>query len=177
LMGDGGFKFPGYAYTGNSNHSSNTAIRQKGCPLCHMAEQAYPPAQGTGKAGGHTMNIRYTGEGGVDTPLLTGCNRSGCHTSPAMSAAILQSVQDQVEANLDTLYRILGAKGWIDTVVTSANYKLVLLAGGKRVIRPAVKAGALYNFFFVEHDLSEGVHNTKYANELLRSSIDEMRKP
>jgi len=32
LMGEGGFKFPGYTYTGNSYHTTSTTIKQVGCP-------------------------------------------------------------------------------------------------------------------------------------------------
>lgn len=172
LMGEGGFKFPGYAYTGNSRHTDNQAITQEGCPICHMAEQAYPPGLGTGKAGGHTMNIAFEGEGGAESFLLTGCNQTGCHTSPAMSAATLQATQDSIQHGLDSLYTLLLAQGWIDTTGTEP---LVKLTGNRLVIRPAVKAGALYNWFFVKHDLSLGIHNTKYANELLQSSIEALQ--
>ena len=166
LMGEGGFKFPGYTYTGNSNHTSNTVIKQEGCPTCHMAEKVGVPS-----AGGHTMNIFYA-SGSGETPLLDGCNQAGCHTSPAMSAAILQAAQDSVQQKLDILYSLLVAQNWIDTTGTEP---LVKLTSGKLVIRPAVKAGALYNWFFVQHDLSKGIHNTKYTNELLQSSIEELQ--
>jgi hypothetical protein len=175
LMGEGGFKFPGYTYTGNSYHTTSTTVKQEGCPTCHMAEMSYPPNTGTGKGGGHTMNIRFEGEGGAAASVLAGCLQSGCHAS--ITSPDYKGVQTAVKANLDTLHGLLVAKGWIDNNPTSANYGLVNLVNGRRVIKPAVKAGALYNYFFVEHDLSEGVHNTKYAIELLRSSIAELRKP
>ena len=38
LMGEGGFKFPGYTYSGNSNHTSNTTIQQEGCPVCQRLD-------------------------------------------------------------------------------------------------------------------------------------------
>lgn len=181
LMGEGGFEFPDFTYTGDSYHTSSDAIREEGCVTCHMAEQVYPPSSGTGKAGGHTMNIRYS-FGGVESQLLTGCMQSGCH--PAISSTDFAGPmttpvggQSAVEANLDTLFHLLGDRGWLDTVSTSSRYGQLVLVGGKRVITPAIKAGALYNFFFVEHDLSKGVHNTRYAMELLRSSIAELRKP
>jgi len=181
LMGEGGFKFPDFTYTGNSYHSGSSAIKQEGCPTCHMAEQVYPPNTGTGKAGGHTMNIHYTWDG-VEGQLLTGCKQSGCHPSmtstdyPGATTAPV-GAQTATLANLDTLMQLLGNKGYIDTVSSSPNYGMVKLTGGKLVVKPAIKAGALYNFFFVEHDLSKGVHNTKYTIELLRSSIGEIRKP
>ena len=42
---------------------------------------------------------------------------------------------------------------------------------------PAVKAGAIYNYFFIEHDLSKGIHNTNYAQDLLHTSLEVLRNP
>ncbi len=170
LMGEGGFKFPGYTYTGNSFHASSNIIKQEGCISCHMANAT----AGAGIAGGHTMNLRYTFQG-ADRSLLTGCNQSGCHAN--INTIDYNGVQTAVKANLDTLYQLLVAKGWLDNNPASANYGLVKLTGGRLTIKPAIKAGAIYNYFFVEHDLSEGIHNSRYALDLLRSSIAELRKP
>lgn len=171
LMGEGGYQFPGYPYTGNSIHQSNTVIKQEGCPTCHMAEQVYPPNMGTGRAGGHTMNIHYEYDG-EDTPLLTGCTQSGCHPSN-FAASDLHAVQDGILDSLHALREALVSKGWLnpETDLVKASSSSPLL------ITPAVKAGALYNYFFIEHDLSKGVHNTRYARELLASSLAELRKP
>ncbi len=175
LMGEGGFQFPGVTYT-NSPHTNS--VKQEGCPTCHMAEMAYTPtdttiisAPGTGKGGGHTMNIGYEWEGTPGT-VLTGCNQIGCHRSPQLTTTDYKGLQTMVGANLDTLKKLLATKGWLDTTSVS-----VKLTNGKRVIKPAIKAGALWNYLFVTHDLSQGVHNSQYANGLLRSSIDEIRKP
>lgn len=173
LMGEGGFKFPGYTYTGNSYHTTAALIKQEGCPVCHMAEQLYPPNAGTGKAGGHMMNLEYEYDGVVSS-LVTGCKTSGCHA--AITTVDYKGVQTSVRANLDTLQQLLGQKGWLETNTTSSSYDLAKLTGGKLIIKPAVKAGALYNYFFVKHDESKGVHNTIYTLELLRSSIAELRK-
>jgi len=45
---------------------------------------------------------------------------------------------------------------------------------GPLKIAPAYLSGAMYNYFFVEHDLSLGVHNTLYTHQLLESSIAEL---
>lgn len=174
LMGVGGFRFPVYTYRGNSYHTASNIIREEGCVTCHMAEQVYPPNAGTGKAGGHTMNIYYE-LNGVPTPLLTGCRTSGCHAS--ITTTDYNGVQTAVKANLDTLIQLLGQRDWIVTDPTSPNYGLVKLVGGRRVIKPAIKAGALYNYFFVKNDQSKGAHNSIYTIDLLRSSIEELRKP
>jgi len=184
LMGTGGFQFPTYTYTGNSNHAANTAIKAKGCISCHMADAA----AGSGLAGGHTMNIEFENTSGASAYLLNGCTASGCHSATGFtvnyigaSASLVPTgmgTHTAVEAYLDTLWNLLGNKGWVDTVSTSSNFGLVKASSSSPLkIVPAVRGGALFNYYFVEHDLSKGSHNTKYAIELLKSSIAEVRKP
>ena len=183
FMGTGGFKFPGYTYTGNSNHSTNTVIKQEGCIACHMADAT----AGSGIAGGHTMNIEYENTSGQKASLLNGCTVSGCHSAAGFTINYIGSsssltggvgTHTAVEAYLDTLFRLLGTKGWMDTDPASSSYGLLKASSSKPlVIKPAVKAGALFNYFFIEHDMSKGSHNTRYAVELLKSSIAELRKP
>ncbi len=178
LKGTGGFEFTDFTYSGSSNHTSNTTIMQEGCPKCHMAEQS---SGGAGVGGGHTMNIAYEGEGGTEAFVLAGCKDAGCHgtsiTSPDIPGSSTGGIgaQTLIGMNLDTLQTLLLARGWIDTTGGS----VTVVASSSRPLRavPASRAGALYNFLFVEHDKSEGVHNTRYALELLRSSIRELRKP
>ncbi|MBI5473898.1 MAG: hypothetical protein HY961_16290 [Ignavibacteriae bacterium] len=175
LMGEGGFKFPGYTYRGNSNHSVNAAIKTKGCPTCHMVEQAYSPNLGTGKAGGHTMNIRYyTEEGALDTVYhLVSCNATGCHGANFFNETSYRNAIRPIEDSLHVLETLLTAKNWLTssgTVRAGGTY-------GPLKITPAVKAGALYNFLLIEHDLSKGIHNTKYAQDLINSSIQALRTP
>ena len=175
LMGTGGFQFVDYTYTGNSNHTTNTTIKQEGCIKCHMSE---PVGGGAGKGGGHTMWITYD-NGGVPGYVLTGCKAAGCHASSITTPNIPGSstggigAQTLILRNLDTLKTLLVARNWLDPATglvrasTSSPLKIV----------PASRAGAIYNYFFIEHEGSEGVHNTKYALDILRSSIRELRKP
>jgi hypothetical protein len=62
---------------------------------------------------------------------------------------------------------VQGAEGWQVNASNASPLK----------IRPASRAGALYNYWFLEHEGSFGVHNSKYAIELLQSSITDLRKP
>jgi hypothetical protein len=176
LMGTGGFEFVDYTYTGSSNHTSNAIIKEEGCVKCHMAE---PVGGGAGKGGGHTMWIAYEGEGGGESFVLTGCQDAACHgntiSSPDIPGPSTNGIgaQTLILANLDTLKQLLVAKNWLN-----GSTDLVRASGSSPLkIAPAARAGALYNYFFIEHEGSEGVHNTKYAYELLRSSIAELRKP
>ncbi|HEX9657398.1 MAG TPA: hypothetical protein VGB89_10855 [Bacteroidota bacterium] len=175
LMGTGGFQFVGYNYTGNSNHTANLAIEQEGCIACHMAE---PTGTQSGKGGGHTFKVGYEFEGTTGT-VLTGCRDAGCHgasfSSVNYAGATTAPVgaQTAINANLDTLKQLLVARGWLNATTEL----LVASSSNPLRIAPAAKAGAIYNFYFIEHEGSHGVHNTKYAYELLRSSIAELRAP
>lgn len=178
LVGTGGFRFTDYSYTGNSYHTISSVIIQEGCIVCHMADAT----AGSGIAGGHTMNIEYLTTSGQEATLLTGCITSGCHTSSGFTVDYIGSSHflsgglgghSATEAYLDTLKELLVERGWIDTVSNLVNAS----NSNPLKISPAVKVGALFNYFFVEHDLSNGVHNTRYTLELLISSIAELRKP
>jgi cytochrome c551/c552 len=177
LMGTGGFKFIDYNYTTNSNHAINAEIKQEGCVACHMADAT----AGSGFAGGHTMNIGYTNISGQQAYLINGCTVEGCHTSAGFNINYIGGssflagglgTHDATEAYLDTLHTLLLDRGWI-TASGSVN------ASGNNPLRitPASRAGALFNYLFVEHDRSKGSHNTRYTLELLISSIQELRKP
>ncbi len=155
LMGEGGFEYTGYTYP-NSFHTTATAIKEDGCSSCHMAN-----AVGD-FTGGHTMMLDSEEEG----ENVSGCNVSGCHSG--LTTLDYNGKMTEVHANMDTLKSLLVVRGWIDTVANTPKT-------GK-VIKPARLGGAVWNYFLVEHDLSAGVHNTKYALALLRASITELRK-
>ena len=160
LAGTGGFEFTGVSYS-SSYHTIAQTIKDEGCVICHMAD----PNAGTGIGGGHTMNIRYEGTHGEAQELTTGCTTTGCHGTPM--EIDYNGVQTETEELLDSLHTLLVQRGWLtadDLVNASSSNPLV--------ITPGYLSGALFNYFFVEHDLSEGVHNTNYAQKLLQSSID-----
>jgi hypothetical protein len=111
-------------------------------------------------AGGHTMWLDYD-----NSQMLAGCNTAGCHFN--IGSLNYDDVQTETEALLDSLQNILYDRGWITasgTVNASASNPLV--------ISPAYLAGAMFNYFYVEHDGSLGVHNSNYAQQLLESSIE-----
>lgn len=180
LMGTGGFQFTDYTYNGNSAHTNAPLLQAEGCIQCHMANPVETGSE-FGMAGAHTMNIRY----GTSSSLLEGCKNSACH--PTITSVDYHSVQTVVHAYLDTLQAMMadtavvnkfnaGAKkAWI--TIGSSGPSINASTGSPLKIAPATRAGALYNFFLVEHDLSFGVHNSVYTIDLLKSSVAELRKP
>jgi hypothetical protein len=97
------------------------------------------------------------------------------------------SVQTIVHAYLDTLETIMADSASVDRFNAGAKKAWISVSvdgpainatsGSPLKIAPASRAGALYNFFLVEHDLSFGVHNSVYTIDLLKSSVAELRKP
>jgi hypothetical protein len=155
LAGFNGFEFQGYTYT-NSFHTNSAVIRDEGCIICHMAQEERNPA------GGHAMWLESE-----EGELVAGCQTVGCHNSPF--ELNYEGVQTETEELLDSLHTLLFDRNWI-TASGSVNAS----TSSPLKIAPAYLSGAMYNYFFVEHDLSLGVHNSKYARQLLESSIEEL---
>lgn len=177
LMGEGGFEFADVTYTGNSNHTNNPGIKENGCAGCHMAEQADGDL-GTGNAGGHTMKITWqpSGEEPDTSYFLAGCEDAGCHgenfsttTNYAGSSTAPVGAQTAIHELLDSLHTILIDRGYINPATG-----LVNASSSSPLVITNEQAGALFNFWFVEHEGSFGIHNTKYAKELLESSIAKL---
>ena len=154
LAGTNGFEFTGYTYS-NSFHTTSTVIADEGCTICHMAVEERNPA------GGHTMKIEDEEAG----ELLVGCLSAGCHSEPF--ELDYEGTRTEIQGLLDSLHTLLLDREWI-----TASGSINASTGSPLKIAPAFESGALYNYFFVEHDLSLGAHNTKYARQLLESSIE-----
>lgn len=180
----GGFEFPGKTY-GNSSHPSHTQIVQGGCPTCHMADPA------DGLSGGHSNKIHYETSSGAERYNTNGCLQSGCHSGSidvekfvGGSASLTggMGVNEYVHAYLDTLATLLKAKKILSSsgLVNGNNGTSSASSSNPRTfVGPSglLKAGALYNYYFIEHDASGGIHNSRYTLQLLNDSIEEMRKP
>lgn len=171
LMGKGGYEWSnGPVAVGNSFHTTATQIKSDGCTICHMTT-----AQGD-YSGGHSMKLESEEEG----QNLNGCKTSGCHGT-TLTSLDYKSAMTNTHKYLDTLKVLLAQANMLDTVANQARAGNVTWPDGTRktygtlAITPSNKAGALWNFFLVEHDLSSGVHNTAYAQALLQNSIAKMR--
>jgi len=199
--GNGGFQFTGYTYS-NSGHTTLIQSKALGCIDCHMQE---PVGGGAAKAGGHTMKLKYEAEG-VETFLVYDCRKchtditSNSLTKTAFDA-YKSGARSTIEAKLDTLATLLGdtlitskwtggtrrvagkTVPWLSKTVSAEGVSYSILAGSVSGVTypsikavPSAKAGALWNFMFIEHDMSEGVHNYQYAKALLDASIAELKK-
>jgi len=140
-----------YPTPGSSMHAG------AGCTQCHM-----PDAFGN-QAGGHTLNMTYFYHG-HDEDWVAGC--TDCHSG--IEDFDVNGKKTLVAELTDSLHHMLITEGLVD----SAGY-LVASSTAPLKVSPE-QAGLIYNFKFVEEDLSEGVHNTKYAVALLQNSIEAL---
>ncbi len=140
-----------YPTPGSSMHAG------AGCTKCHM-----PDAFGN-QAGGHTLNMTYFYHG-HDADWVAGC--TDCHSG--IEDFDVNGKRTMVIELTDSLHHMLMAEGLLDKdgyVVASESSPLKL---------SPEQAGLIHNFKFVEEDMSEGVHNTKYAVALLQNSIEAL---
>jgi hypothetical protein len=124
------------------------------------------------------MNITWmpVGEEPDTSYFLAGCEDPGCHGEgffpttdyPGASTAPA-GAQTYIHGLLDSLHTLLVDAGYLNSATG-----LVNASTGSPLVITNADAGALYNYFFVEHEGSFGVHNTRYAKELLESSIAQL---
>jgi hypothetical protein len=160
FAGNGGYVWPGETAP-ESGHKNVPALQANACAMCHMTT----PAGGNDAiSGGHSMKIEYSTTGTDTLFNLTGCNTSGCHSGVGKPEIL--AYQQPIRDSLVILEERLVELGYIDPATG-----LVNASSGSPLKIPVEKAGALYNYFFVEHDLSKGIHNYQYARYLIRTSI------
>lgn len=179
LAGANAYEFPGRKYSS----SAHTRRAKADCITCHMTQpkQRYALMP---TIGGHSFRI-----GGEvhEAPKLNnaGCLTSGCHdemsqlpgrhlfNSPADADydrdGKVENVQEEVQGLLE---RIINKQG---TGLLQKLKEPLYDAQGKfirsKTQYPLEVVAALYNYKFVLEDGSRGIHNTKYAVQLLTDSI------
>lgn len=163
FAGDGGYVWPGGSAPTNG-HKNVPALQQNACAMCHMPN---PAGGNDAVSGGHSMKIRYSSTGTDTLFNAAGCNTSGCHSGIGKSQIL--AFQQPVLDTLHLLEQRLIALGYLN-----ASTLLVNASTSSPLKLPVEKAGALYNYFFVEHDLSRGIHNYQYARYLLRTSLERL---
>ncbi len=179
LLGTNAYEFPGKKYS-NTIHAR---FKKANCVTCHMAlptkRYSLTPA-----VGGHSFSV----EGEVhEAPKVNvaGCLGSGCHKEMKQvknatifdkkaradydGDATVEHVQEEVQGLYERLINKEGT-GLLQTM------KDPLYDSKGEFIRNKVKypievVAGLYNYKFVQEDRSKGIHNSKYAIQLLMDSI------
>jgi formate-dependent nitrite reductase cytochrome c552 subunit len=160
LSGSGAYVFSGATYT-----SSAHASLAEGCVTCHMG-----PSVASAEGGDHTFKVAYGADPGTINRL--GCTSvSGCHanwTTDAIATTAVHDFQEEIAAKLTELRTLLEDLNWVNTAGES-NPGLINTTAVAGI--SADDRGALFNFYFIEEDFSEGVHNPFYAEAVLDATI------
>jgi hypothetical protein len=170
LFGTQGWEFGRSDLHGLTTHAG----LKDGCVTCHMAERRITPTY-TKVQPDHNMAMS---ENGVDK--VEACVE--CHGPITQFKDIKASFDYDMDGTLE------GAIEEVEGLMAQLKAKLPLDATGEPVTRSAdsmiVKnyassrglnyqslIASLWNYNFVSHDMSMGVHNTKYTVALLRASL------
>lgn len=181
LLGTNAYEFPGKKYS----KSVHSALPQANCVTCHMAlpNGRYSLAP---SIGGHSFRM----EGEVhERPTVNVAACVSCHAD--MKQVADKPLFDKKAADYD-------GDGKIETVQEEVQglYEKLLNKQGTGLLQkikeppydgkgkfinsktqyPIEVVAALYNYKFVEEDGSKGIHNTKYAVQLLMDSIKALDK-
>jgi hypothetical protein len=169
LLGENAYEYDNYNYDTNSWHSTGVA---DGCVKCHFAVSVGY------QLGGHTFWMENEGEENVDA-----CNVNGCHindkTIDSLNRVVIDfngdgnvdGVQDEVDQLVDELQTLLIDAGLLEWVQEENAWEPT----DGLVVPDADSAGAVFNWSFVLEDKSHGIHNTRYAIAVLKSTINYMK--
>lgn len=152
VAGVGFAELPGsiaYPTPGTSKHFTPS------CTGCHMASSTNT------KEGGHSL-----------VPSLDACNT--CH-GVAEKDYNHNGNQTDILTKLNLLRDKLVALGVVTATPDVTNSELIIYAPKVGKI-PMLQAQAVYNYFGMAEDRSEGVHNPVYVNALLVNTLEALNK-
>lgn len=170
LIGENAYEYSGYDYDTDSWHTTGV---DNGCINCHFdVTSAY-------ELGGHTFEM-----GPVDDENTDACNVDGCHVSVTEiddfdrvtdndfdgDGDDTEGVQTEIDDLMAELEGLLATAGLIEWIAEDNAWEPT----DRLVVPDADSTGAVFNWGFVYEDKSHGIHNTRYAVDLLQSSINYM---
>ncbi len=165
LSGTGGYEYAGYTY----RTSPHINVTLEGCIDCHMS-----PSIGV-VLGGHTWTMEAeTVEGEMKNTV--GCNTPNCHNGGLEETFNYDGYVDSVQVLFDALRLELFAQGLLqyrsapDDPVTHDDS--VMVPTDRLIVKSKDSTGAVFNYRYIYQDGSLGVHNSKYAIDLLQSSYN-----
>jgi len=182
LLGTNAYEFPGKRYS----KSAHALLPNADCVTCHMTQpkQRYALLP---SIGGHSFRI-----GGEvhESPKLNNAGCLNCHTEMKQVAGKhlfdraassdfdgdgrIETIQEEVQGLLEKIINKQGT-GLLQTMKDPL-YDAKGVVIRNKVQYPIEVVAALYNYKFVLEDGSKGMHNTKYAVQLLIDSIKALDK-
>jgi hypothetical protein len=175
FLGVNGFEIPGKSYS----NSAHTVVVEDSCVSCHLAlpEGRYSASP---EVGGHSFYLKGEVHGAtkVNTSACVSCHdgvgQDGEFFDIIAKAdydddGTVENAQAEVEGLLHHIVNPQGT-GVLQTTTPKAFDAAGNWVGGSNEFGIEV-AAAIWNYRFIEEDRSFGIHNTKYAVQLLMDTI------
>lgn len=170
LLGENAYEYAGYDYDEDSWHTTGVA---EGCVKCHFEVSVEY------EMGGHTFWMETEEDENTDA-----CNVDGCHATYTEIDEFdrvtaydfdddgddTEGVQTEIEDLMEELEGLLIGAGLLEYIAEDDAWEPT----EDLVVADADSVGAVFNWAFVHEDQSHGIHNTRYAAALLKSSINYM---
>ena len=165
FVGANAYEF-GLGLTGMMTHGGV----KDGCVTCHMSERV----NGSSVHADHAMSMKEE-VNGVEVDKVEACKE--CHGNVTKFDDI-KAVMDYdgdgtiegAESEVKGLLALLKAKLPLDPTGEPVTMAKDSMAVKNHPQYPGILP-ALFNYHFVTHDMSNGIHNTKYAVAILRASL------
>lgn len=171
LQGTGGWQFGTATY----NTSGHAGAVTNGCIGCHMGN---PLVHNGYNVGGHSFNMVEEATGYNMAAICTPCHAKAtssldfiADTSQAYDFDLdgtVEGYQTEFLGMLDSLGKVLYAKGVVSRTITGSD---TTYSAKTATIADKNIAGAVWNYMMLKEDRSEGIHNFKYAKDLIWNAI------
>ncbi|HEY4612452.1 MAG TPA: T9SS type A sorting domain-containing protein [Bacteroidota bacterium] len=164
FLGANAYEF-GLSFAGLNTHAG----LKDGCVTCHMSERV----NGSSVHPDHEMSMEENGADKVEA--CRECHGNITHFTDIKAMTdydndgSVESAVAEVQGLLDQLKAIL-PKDATGEPVTMAKDSIVV----KNHPNYPKVLGPLFNYHYVTHDMSKGIHNTKYTVALLRTSLSTL---
>jgi hypothetical protein len=153
--------------------SAHTIVTPKGCPTCHMSATPAIGERGHNQLGGHTLRMKWDGgspnNSHDDVENVAACQQ--CHPG-------LDTFDRPARGDYDGDGLVEGVQTEVKGLLARLAAKLPLEANGnlpsdltKTTLEQRM---ANYNYTLVLHDRSNGIHNTAYAVQVLRTTYEKL---
>jgi hypothetical protein len=152
----GSVAYPGIGANGDNSHRKGTS-----CVGCHMGEG------NDATNGDHSWG--YEGSGEL-REFVAVQNCIECHTGMTQIPAQITAWSD-----FDVLHDILVAKGYISESGSVLGADGGNAGGSNPLVVPVKDAQAIWNYKTLEEDKSNGMHNPKYTEALLKNTLEYLQ--
>jgi len=162
LMGQNAASFNGSEFMSGSHQF---AI-ENACVDCHMYATADTGTVDRDKYGGHTFKIVNPESGNANMKACASCHGTKANLEAFEASAdydrdgTIEGIQDEIDGLITILRTQLPPTG-----VDSVSYSLVQSSGDLNIKK------AYWNYQLIAYDGSRGMHNTKFAVDVLNKSI------